>query len=141
MTAAARLQHIWPAPGPGTVAALLDWYERERRDLYQTAGTLVLCHEGCGYLHLLVVTGPARGQMWLDGRCSDQGFVPLGVGFLDWYERWLDEAMAGFRQSEVAAGARAGGKAGPRARSDSARNGPPTKGDKGLTGHRHPRRL
>lgn len=33
MTAAARLQHIWPAPGPGTVASLLDWYERERRDL------------------------------------------------------------------------------------------------------------
>src|SRR5262245_54756770 len=33
MTAAARLQHIWPAPGPGTVSALLDWYERERRDL------------------------------------------------------------------------------------------------------------
>ncbi len=33
MTAAARLQHIWPAPGPGTVAAVLDWYDRERRDL------------------------------------------------------------------------------------------------------------
>jgi A/G-specific adenine glycosylase len=33
MTAAAKLQHIWPAPGPGTVAALLDWYDRERRDL------------------------------------------------------------------------------------------------------------
>ncbi len=33
MSAAARLQHIWPAPGPGTVTALLDWYDRERRDL------------------------------------------------------------------------------------------------------------
>jgi hypothetical protein len=69
--------------------------EGDRRDLYQTAGTLVLCHEGCGYLHFLVVTGPGRGQMWLDGRCSDGGFAPLGVGFLEWYERWLDSTLAG----------------------------------------------
>jgi hypothetical protein len=41
------------------------------------------------------VTGPARGQMWMDGRCSDQGFFPLGVRFLDWYERWLDSTLAG----------------------------------------------
>ena len=59
------------------------------------AGTLVLCHEGCGYLHLLVVTGPTRGQMWLDAQCSDGGIVPLGVDFLDWYERWLDDTLAG----------------------------------------------
>lgn len=69
--------------------------ESERRSVYQTAGTLALCDEGCGYLHFLVVTGLARGQMWLDGRCSDQGFFPLGVGFLDWYERWLDNTLAG----------------------------------------------
>jgi hypothetical protein len=69
--------------------------EGERRNLYQAAGTLALCHEGCGYLHLLVVTGPARGEMWIDGRCSDGGFAPLGVGFLDWYERWLDSTLAG----------------------------------------------
>jgi hypothetical protein len=69
--------------------------EDDRRYLYQTAGTLALCHEGCGYLHFLVVTGPARGQMWLDGRCSDQGFSPMGVSFLDWYERWLDSTLAG----------------------------------------------
>ena len=71
--------------------------EAKRRLLYQAAGTLVLCHEGCGYLHLLVVAGPAFGQMWLDGRCSDQGFVPLRVGFFDWYERWLDNTLAGGR--------------------------------------------
>jgi hypothetical protein len=45
--------------------------EGHRRHQYDMAGTLVLCHEGCGYLHFLVVNGPARGQMWLDGRCSD----------------------------------------------------------------------
>jgi hypothetical protein len=69
--------------------------EYEGRKLNEITGTLVLCHEGCGYLHLLVVSGAARGQMWLDATVSDGGYVPLGVGFLDWYERWLDSALVG----------------------------------------------
>jgi hypothetical protein len=69
--------------------------EEDPRYLYQTAGTLVLCHEGCGILHLLVVTGPSRGQMWVDDRCNDQGLFPLEVGFFDWYEQWLDSTLAG----------------------------------------------
>jgi hypothetical protein len=69
--------------------------EADRRSLYQAAGTLVLCHEGCGILHVLVVTGPSRGQMWVDDRCNDQGLFPLGVAFFDWYERWLDSTLAG----------------------------------------------
>jgi uncharacterized protein (TIGR02996 family) len=69
--------------------------EADRRYLYQAAGTLVLCHEGCGILHVLVVTGPSRGEVWVDDRCNDQGFFPLEVGFLDWYERWLDSTLAG----------------------------------------------
>lgn len=71
--------------------------EADRHLLHETAGTLVLCDEGCGYLHLLVVTGADRGRMWMDARCSDGGFVPLGAGFLDWYERWLDGTLAGGR--------------------------------------------
>ena len=59
------------------------------------AGTLALCEEGCGYLHRLVVTGPARGQMWLDACCSTGGYIPLRVGFLEWYERWLADVLAG----------------------------------------------
>jgi SMI1 / KNR4 family (SUKH-1) len=82
---------FWQAVESGEISEA----EGERRSIYQTAGTLALCHEGCGYLHFLVVTGPARGQMWLDGRGSDQGFFPLGVSFLDWYERWLDSTLAG----------------------------------------------
>jgi uncharacterized protein (TIGR02996 family) len=57
--------------------------EGEQSSLYHAAGTLVLCHEGCGILHLLVVTGRSRGQIWVDDRCNDQGLFPLGVGFLD----------------------------------------------------------
>jgi hypothetical protein len=86
-----EVEALWEGVESGEVSEV----EAGRRDLYQTAGTLVLCHEGCGYLHFLVVTGPAGGQMWLDGRCSDQGFFPLGVGFFDWYERWLDSTLAG----------------------------------------------
>ena len=71
--------------------------EARRRDRCHRAGALVLCHEGCGYLHFLVVTGPARGRMWLDARCSDGGYVPLDADFLDWYERWLDDTLSGGR--------------------------------------------
>ena len=63
--------------------------------LYQTSGTLTLCHEGCGYLHRLIVNGPARGQMLLDGYVSGQGYFPLDVTFLEWYERWIDSTLAG----------------------------------------------
>lgn len=61
------------------------------------AGTLPLCDEGCGYLHLLVVTGPTRGTMWVDNRGVDAGFSPMGVTFIEWYERWIDDVLAGGR--------------------------------------------
>jgi hypothetical protein len=69
--------------------------EYESRKLKEITGTLVLCHEGCGYLHFLVVSGAARGQMWMDATVSDNGYLPLEVGFLDWYEKWLDNAPVG----------------------------------------------
>lgn len=86
-----------------TVISMFDRVEtgditEEEIDIYQlylTSGTLTLCHEGCGYLHRLVVSGPTRGQMWLDGECSEQGYYPLGVSFLEWYENWLDDVIAG----------------------------------------------
>ena len=86
-----KLASFWPRVEDGEIAE----DEADRRYLYQAAGTLVLCHEGCGILHLLVVTGRSRGQMWVDDRCNDQGLFSLGVGFLDWYERWLDSTLAG----------------------------------------------
>ena len=69
--------------------------EADRLLQSRVSGTLVLCHEGCGILHVLVVTGPSRGQVWVDDLCNQQGVWPLGVGFLDWYERWLDSVLAG----------------------------------------------
>jgi hypothetical protein len=73
--------------------------EEELHVAHERSGALVLCHEGCGHEHFLVVTGPARGTMWIDSRGSDQGFIPLNVTFLEWYERWLDDVLAGGRGS------------------------------------------
>jgi hypothetical protein len=86
-----KLSEYWQRAERGQVSN----EEYEARQLKETTGSLALCHEGCGYLHLLIVSGPARGQMWLDATASDGGYVPLEVGFLEWYERWLDSALAG----------------------------------------------
>lgn len=58
-------------------------------------GAIPICHEGCGYYNLLVVTGENSGTMWIDGRCSDGGIAPLTRydgdvhTFASWYSEWL----------------------------------------------------
>jgi hypothetical protein len=65
-----------------------------------TIGLLYLCHLGCSLREVLVVTGPARGQMWADDSADDGGYRPLldddgsRIGFARWYRRWLDAAEA-----------------------------------------------
>ncbi|WP_199199600.1 SMI1/KNR4 family protein [Amycolatopsis sp. CA-128772] len=54
------------------------------------AGSLKLCHFGCGAYFRLVVTGPERGRLWFDDRGSDGGISPVGTGFREWYSEWLD---------------------------------------------------
>lgn len=60
--------------------------------------TLPLAHLGCGYLAVLVLDGPASGQMWLDARHIDIS-MPMFPSFttfvLDWvdrlaHSRWLE---------------------------------------------------
>lgn len=53
------------------------------------AGSLNISHQGCGYMIRLVITGPERGRLWEDGRCSDAGVVPLDADFGTWYVNWL----------------------------------------------------
>ncbi|MFO0745470.1 MAG: SMI1/KNR4 family protein [Myxococcota bacterium] len=57
-------------------------------------GTLTLCEHGCGYFDFLVVSGRYAGQVWSDTMAAmrDGRIAPTGLGFLDWYERCLDEA-------------------------------------------------
>lgn len=56
-------------------------------------GSIVLSHHGCGYYDRLVITGPQAGQVWTDGRVSDQGIVPTGYDFYTWYDRWVTDAI------------------------------------------------
>jgi len=56
-------------------------------------GSIVLSHQGCGYYDRLVITGPQAGQVWSDGRVSDQGIGPLGCDFYTWYDRWVTDAL------------------------------------------------
>jgi hypothetical protein len=63
-----------------------------------TIGLLYLCHLGCAYREALVISGPARGQMWADDSADDSGFRPLHetdgtpTDFARWYRGWLKQA-------------------------------------------------
>ena len=59
------------------------------------AGTIVLCDEGCGYQHRLVVNGPSYGEIWMDNRSGDGGFNRLCGTFTAWYTRWLNNVVIG----------------------------------------------
>ncbi len=60
-------------------------------------GTLTIAHHGCSLVTQLVVTGPARGRLLnLDCEGSTGPYVVEDADFLAWYERWLDEAVAGY---------------------------------------------
>jgi uncharacterized protein (TIGR02996 family) len=58
-------------------------------------GCLCLTHHGCGNYSLLVVNGPLRGNMWISGDCFIPDFKDddQPIGFLAWYEQWLDSEL------------------------------------------------
>jgi hypothetical protein len=75
------------------------WVAELDRETWNPAlmnGAFPICHHGCAYRTYLVVTGPERGNLWFDGRASDQGIVPHSgpgggrVTFAEWYDAWLD---------------------------------------------------
>ncbi|GAA2810932.1 SMI1/KNR4 family protein [Crossiella cryophila] len=61
--------------------------EQDYDDAWVT-GSLVIGEFGCGAYHRLIVSGPARGQVWFDDLGSDGGLTPNG-DFRDWYLTWL----------------------------------------------------
>jgi SMI1 / KNR4 family (SUKH-1) len=75
-------------------------YEEATGRPEQWVGLLYLCHFGCALREGLVVSGPARGQMWADDSADGAGFRPLvdddgsPLGFARWYRRWLGDAEA-----------------------------------------------
>ncbi|WP_406209958.1 SMI1/KNR4 family protein [Kitasatospora sp. NBC_01560] len=76
-------------------AAYRAWDEEwEEHRSAVTAGAVCLGHQGCGYFTWLVVTGPERGTLWVDGHAADPPLRPVTagarrVGFRDWYLDWL----------------------------------------------------
>lgn len=85
---------------PATLPAGDDWLEvllpgeDEAMDR-ALRGTLSLNTQGCTYYTQLVVTGPARGRVVYVDIDAQRPYFPEHTGFLDWYERWLDELLAG----------------------------------------------
>lgn len=72
---------------------IVDGSDDELFDDRYICGSIVLSHQGCGYYDRLVITGPQAGQIWSDGRVSDQGIAPLGCDFYTWYDGWVSNAI------------------------------------------------
>lgn len=56
----------------------------------ELAGAFALCHMGCTYVALVLVSGPHRGEIWGDFRSVGAGFRPLYPSFAHLYEHWLE---------------------------------------------------
>lgn len=72
-----------PVTGTGPV-------ELRGRGLYR--GAIGLGHVGCNYFALLVVRGPAAGQVWIDQRCAASGVAPIHTDFAAYYRTWVASA-------------------------------------------------
>jgi HEAT repeat protein len=70
-------------------------YERYKYALFQ--GLLYIGTQGCSYFTCLVMNGPFKGRVvYIDEELSNPPFFCYEQNFLDWYERWLDELIAGY---------------------------------------------
>ena len=62
-------------------------------------GALYICNFGCAIRFFLVVNGPCVGEVWRDSQADETGVQPergengRRVGFLNWYENWLNDAI------------------------------------------------
>ncbi|MCU7726093.1 SMI1/KNR4 family protein [Actinoplanes sp. KI2] len=97
---------LWGMPGQSTLATpfpaepgrvFSDWPSEVAPDEDDEpyCGTLALSDQGCGYLSILVVSGPARGRVAGTGDTPAGPVFTRDAGFLSWYERWLDAVLAG----------------------------------------------
>jgi hypothetical protein len=69
-------------------------------------GAIPICHQGCALRNWLVVTGPEAGTVWEDLRADEGGLVPtkrkgkIRMTFLEWYNDWLQQAVAKLPKSK-----------------------------------------
>ncbi|MFQ6327399.1 HEAT repeat domain-containing protein [Nocardia sp. CWNU-33] len=89
-----------PSPFVPGIVYSDDWWERfqgpqDRPDPIQ--GTLSIVHHGCTSCTQLVISGPGRGRLVaIDFNGVPAPYVQEDPDFLTWYERWLDELLAGY---------------------------------------------
>ncbi len=68
--------------------------------ILRVPGVLYLCNFGCAIRFFLIVKGECLGEVWRDSQADDAGLMPecdesgRHMGFLDWYENWLDSSIA-----------------------------------------------
>lgn len=75
-----------------------DWPPEELLGMY--AGVMTVGTRGCTYVTGLIITGESRGRVvYLDADHYEPPYVVRDADFLDWYERWLDELLAGYQSS------------------------------------------
>lgn len=66
-------------------------------EIWPFQGMLVFGTQGCAFDMMLVLNGDYRGRIVsVDKDCSGPPFFAFENNFLDWYERWLDEIIAGY---------------------------------------------
>ncbi|QKW32840.1 HEAT repeat domain-containing protein [Actinomadura sp. NAK00032] len=91
---------VEPSPFVPGMHYAQDWWDRfwgpdDRPDPLQ--GTLAIVHHGCTSYTQLVVSGPGRGRLVnVDLNGVPAPYVLEDNDFLSWYERWLDELLAGY---------------------------------------------
>ncbi len=76
----------WGAPGPDESLPV-------PVDSHPFDGCLYLSDLGCGYSYLLVVTGEAVGQVWVDYTAGDGQVSKVADSFDAWYADWLEQAL------------------------------------------------
>jgi len=63
-------------------------------------GALYICNYGCAIRYFLIATGLSFGDVWMDRQADEDGLLQLHgedgrpLGFLEWYERWLNEELS-----------------------------------------------
>ena len=75
----------------------------ENTDNYsdETAGSMIICHHGCGILNLLIISGTERGKIWLDDRCNDNSMKRVCNSFSEWYNKWLDNSISSLKDKDT----------------------------------------
>lgn len=94
-------EHLSEEPGPQTLASPCPLRHKEEYPSVEAdaslQGTLAVVHQGCVYYALLVVSGEHRGRIvYIDLDGSGSPYFVDNPDFMSWYERWLDELLAGY---------------------------------------------